>query len=129
MLEYSFEKIDANGSPGLKEWSGRWHLKGKFPSPFGEPFHVAASEGEYFFVTDSGTVYMAEETNGKWQTAAVWKDAARPVLAMLVDSDGATAFVFGKDFYFKVAKKAQADALPRHDAGQGRFNRTCADGL
>ena len=30
---------------------------------------------------------------------------ARPVIAMLVEPDGATAFVFGKDFYFKVAKK------------------------
>ena len=29
----------------------------------------------------------------------------RPVLTMLAESDGATAFVFGKDFYLKLGKK------------------------
>ena len=83
--EFPFERFHK----GPREvWSGQWQRKGKFPALFAEPFRVAACDGAYFFVTDSGAVYMAEETRGKWQTAAIWKDAVRPVLAMLVKSDG-----------------------------------------
>jgi hypothetical protein len=115
LWDYPFEKV---GTPPLQAWHGRWQEKAKFAVPFAEPFHVAASEGAYFFVTDSGGVYMAEETGGKWQAAAVWKDTGRPVLAMLVESDGATAFVFGKDFYFKVAKKPEPK--PCRDVTKGQ---------
>jgi hypothetical protein len=92
---------------GIESWRGKWEQKGEFPAPFGEPFRVAAADGAYFFVTDSGTVYSAEEKDGKWQTAALWKEKTRPIVAMLVESDGATAFVFGKDFYFRLSKKIE----------------------
>ncbi len=78
--------------------------RGAFASPFSEPFRVAAADGLFFFVTDSGAVYAAQETGGEWKSWPVWRDAARPVIAMLVLSDGATGYVFGKDFYFRLAK-------------------------
>ncbi len=102
--DFPFEKTKREGIPS---WRGKWEPKGEFPAPFGEPFHVSAADGAYFFLTDPGNVYMAEEKDGKWQTSAVWNEVARPVIAMLAESDGATAFVFGKDFYFKVAKKIE----------------------
>ena len=49
-------------------------------------------------------MYAAQETDGEWKTWPVWRDATRPVIAMLVLSDGATGYVFGKDFYLRLAK-------------------------
>jgi len=118
--EYSFDKFHIERRPTV--WSGEWRRQGTFAAPFEEPFHVAAAQGAYFFVTDSGVVYSADKTGGNWQTAVTWKDAARPVLAMLVQSDGATAFVFGKDFYFKVAKKPKP--LSCRDVTKGAANLT-----
>ena len=105
-------------------WAGKWDRKGAFPAPFhGSAFHVATADGAYFFITDAGGVYSAEDvkTEGKkaeWKTGALWDDAKRPIIAMLVESDGQTAWVFGKDFYFKVAKKPEVKAC--RDVTKGR---------
>ncbi len=86
-------------------WNGEWRLRVDFfDVPFSEPFHVATTDGAFFFVTDSGAVYMAEEIKGQWKTRAVWKDASRPIIAMLVEADQPGGFVFGKDFYFRLAR-------------------------
>lgn len=86
------------------EWHAQWRRRGTFAAPFCEPFHVAVDDGVYFFVTDSGAVYMAEEVKGEWKTRALWKEPNRPIIAMLTQSDSTGAFVFGKDFYFQLAR-------------------------
>jgi hypothetical protein len=99
-------------------WEGEGRQLASFPAPFCEPFHVAVADGAYFFVTDSGAVYVAEDTRGEWKTRALWLDANRPILAMLTKSDTTTAFVFGKDFYFQLARKVEPQ--PCKDITQGR---------
>jgi hypothetical protein len=99
--------------------SGEWQRQGTFAAPFIEPFHVAAAQDAYFFVTDeSGAVYAAEQRDGQWKTHTIWQDSSRPVVAMLVEADGATAFVFGKDFYLKLGRDTQPKAC--RDVTQGR---------
>jgi hypothetical protein len=107
--------------------SGIWdhaveHL-GEFAVPFFESFHVAADDGSYFFVTDSGAVYAAEQTGEEWKTRQVWNDSARPVIAMLTLPDGAGAFLFGKDFYFKAGKSMQPKPCRDVTKGQRAFSR------
>ena len=124
---------------------GEWKCLAMLPALFVDGFHVAAAEGAYFFVTDAGAVYSGEEIRtirdkagrkmegrdatqpapaeaqrdkGGWKTGVVWKDAKRPIIAMLVESDGQTAWVFGKDFYFKVAKKPEVKSC--RDVTKGR---------
>jgi hypothetical protein len=106
------------GPPYLK--GGEWQHQGVFASPFIEPFHLAAvADGAYFLVTDEcGEVYVAEEENAQWNSRAVWKDAARPVVAMLTNADGSAPFVFGKDFYFQLAREIHPK--PCKDITQGR---------
>ena len=87
---------------------GEWQRQATFKAPFCEPFHLAAHDGTYFLVTDeTGEVYAAEEHDGEWETRTVWKDAARPIVAMLTLSDDPTAFVFGKDFYMKLGRDTE----------------------
>ncbi len=95
-----------------------WIPRARFEPPFAEPFHVAAAERVWFFVTVAGAVYAAEEAEGRWKGRTLWKDAARPVIAMLVESDGTTAFVFGKDFYLTLSRDTQPRAC--RDVTQGR---------
>ncbi|MCR4414378.1 MAG: hypothetical protein NUV77_18315 [Thermoguttaceae bacterium] len=65
--EYSFRPVGGDEERGM-ELEGHWTEAGAFPAPFGEPFHVAAGDGAYFFVTDSGALYAAEEAGGQWKT-------------------------------------------------------------
>ncbi len=111
----------ATTESGELRWrgGGRWKRVGSFPAPFIEPFHLAAAEGAYFLVTDeSGEVYAAEEVDGQWKTRTVWNDPARPIVAMLTSGDGSAPFVFGKDFYFQLARKVEPQ--PCKDVTQGR---------
>ena len=96
---------------------GQWVPRGGFAAPFGEPFHVAAADGAYFLVTDSGAVFRAEEKDGKWQAAAAWNDPSRPIIAMLTRAEDPGAWVFGKDFYFNLAR--QITPKPCRDVTKG----------
>jgi hypothetical protein len=100
----------ARHEKGFPIWVGQWRKLSTFTSPFVEPFRVTRVGTEYYFVTDSGAVYAAEETNGQWKTRTIWKDVARPIIAMLDEASGDTAFVFGKDFYFSLLQEAQPKA-------------------
>ncbi len=84
---------------------GVWQRQAVFPSPLKERFRVAAQDGTIFMITDSGAVYAAEGTKDKWTAKEVWVNNPRPIVAMLSRSEDNAAFVFGKDFYFKLAKK------------------------
>ena len=100
-------------------WTGEWRRRVDFfDVPFSEPFHVAMADAAFFFVTDSGAVYMAEHTKGEWKTRAVWKDEKRPIIAMLGESDSPGAFVFGKDFFFRLAREVKPK--PCEDVTKGR---------
>lgn len=103
-------------------WVRRWRQRAILPAPFCEPFHLAAADGAYFFVTDSGAVYMAEETKREWKTRAVWKDPSRPIIAMLAEADSPGGFVFGKDFYFRLGRELKAK--PCEDVTKGRPDLT-----
>ncbi len=115
VFDYRLEP--ARNDNGFPIWIGTWRERGTFAAPFAEPFHAAAAEGAYFLVTDSGAVYSAQETGGDWKTQTVWNNAAKPIVAMVTQSDGGTAYVFGKDFYFKLARKAEPK--PCRDVTQG----------
>ena len=97
---------DVDTNVGIRGYrAADWQREATFAAPFLEPFHVAAADGVYFFVTDeSGEVYAAEKESDRWKTRVVWKNANRPIRAMLVESDGVTAYVFGKDFYLKLGR-------------------------
>ena len=113
-----YELVKEKRFEGRVMFKGEWGIKAVFPSPFSEPFHVAAADGAFFFVTDSGAVYMAEEAKGEWKTRAVWKDAKRPIIAMLGESDSPGGFVFGKDFYFRLGRNVKPK--PCDDVTKGR---------
>ena len=111
--DYSFVKV--HPPKGLFDhWVGKWRIQGIFPSPFGEPFRVVACGEDYYFVTNGGEVYCTREDQRKtWTTREVWKDRSRPIIAVLADGVDDRSFVFGKDFFFKLAKKI--DAKPCRD--------------
>lgn len=92
---------------------GVWVRKTVLDAPMGEPFHASAADGSYFLVLDSGIVYVLSESKGIWTISKHWEDRNRPIRAMLVESDGMSAYVFGKDFYFKLGKKI--DVKPCRD--------------
>lgn len=89
-------------------WLGEWEKRAAFPVRFKGPFHLAQVQGAYFFVTDAGSVHLAEESApAQWTSRAVWDDAQRPVVAMLVEADSARAWAFGKNFYLQLRDKPQ----------------------
>ena len=104
-------------TPELRLQRRKWTCRDEFACRVGEPFHVAKSGDVYFLVTDSGKVISAEKVDQKWQTKALWKDEKRPVRAMLVESDGRTGFVFGRDFYMKLGRDQKPN--PCRDVTQG----------
>jgi hypothetical protein len=116
--EIHYELVKEKRFEGRVVPKGEWRIKAVFPSPFSEPFHVAAADGAYFFVTDSGAVYTAEETKGEWKTRPVWKETGRPIIAMLGESESPGGFVFGKDFYFRLGRQVKPKAC--EDVTKGR---------
>ena len=121
---FHWEKDD---DPKEAAESGIWDYAvedvGEFAVPFDEPFHVATGDGSYFFVTDSGAVYAVEQSGAEWKTRQVWHDPARPIIAMVTLPDGAGAFLFGKDFYFKAGKSMQPKPCRDVTKGQRAFSR------
>ena len=116
LRDYHFR--DEKNDRGNRFWKGQWRTVATFSSPFREPFHVAAGDGGYFFETDSGAVHGAEEAGGEWRTRPVWNDAKRPIIAMLARAEDPGAWVFGKDFYFNLAREPKPK--PCRDVTQGR---------
>jgi hypothetical protein len=103
-------KFDCNSryQGGRRQWRGTWQLQAILPSPVAEPFRVAASEGIAYLVTNSGRIYSAEEKKPReWIAKEVWTDKSRPIIGMLCNTENDGAYVFGKDFYFKLGKKIE----------------------
>jgi hypothetical protein len=102
--QYSFGQAE---SPRSYEIDGVWQRQGVCRTTLKERFHAAEADGQIFFVTDSGAVYMAEGAKDTWTSKEVWSNNPRPIISMLSNSEDNGAYVFGKDFYFKLGKKIE----------------------
>jgi hypothetical protein len=72
----------------------------KIPAPFAEDFHFFIRQSDYFFVTQSGKLYVAPspKKDEKSRTiSALWDDAKRPIVAVIEDADNDKVWLFAKD--------------------------------
>jgi len=86
---------------------------------FDEPFWVVPRDKSYFFVTDSGKLFVSRPVvKGKRIMEPVWNDPDRPILGALTDTNKDTHFLFGrvkkgkdagKSFFFEVSDRPQAE--------------------
>ncbi len=111
----------------LKDKRGQWALVDQIKDPcFNERFHVFVRDDDWFFVTDSGKVFLSrkpDKEGGERKLEAVWDDAKRPIVAAVIDADTDKTFLFGrptdekaKPFYFELSDKPKpaefdADAI------------------
>jgi hypothetical protein len=69
-------------------------------SVFTEDFYVFKREADYYFVTQSGNLYVAPppKKGEKSRTMrALWDDAKKPIVAVLSDADHDKVWLFAKD--------------------------------
>jgi hypothetical protein len=69
-------------------------------SAFAEDFYVLKRQSEYFFVTQSGKLFVAPpRKKGEKSRAmkALWDDAKRPIVAVIEDADRGKVWLFAKD--------------------------------
>ncbi len=80
--------------------------------PFNERFHAFVKGETYFFLTDSGKVYMSKKPEkGDRKLELLWDNDRCPITAALEDADTGKVFLFGKaakddgqgkDFYWEL---------------------------
>jgi hypothetical protein len=91
-------------------------------SVFTEDFYVFKRDASYFFVTQSGKLYVAPpaKKGEKSRTMkALWDDAKRPIVAVLEDADNGKVWLFAKDetpsakggLYFEMKEKIQTESF------------------
>ncbi len=116
-----WEKAKNPLKPMLGIWHnddyGQWALIEKIKDPcFNERFQVFVQGTTYFFVTDSGKIYLAKKpAQGDRTIEEVWKKADQPITGALTDTASGKTFLFGqkgkvgakdpKPFYFELAEK------------------------
>jgi len=69
-------------------------------SAFTEDFYVFKREADYFFVTQSGKLYIApppKKGEKSRSMKALWDEAKRPIVAVLSDADNDKVWLFAKD--------------------------------
>ncbi len=69
-------------------------------SAFVEDFHVFKRKANYYFVTESGRLYLApppKEGEKSRTMKALWTDAKRPIVAVIEDADHDKVWLFAKD--------------------------------
>ncbi len=95
---------------------GQWALVDKVKNPcFNERFHVFPTGTAYYFVTDSGKVYISKKPDkGERTIEEVWIDKKRPINGAITDTASGKTFLFGaelidspKPFYFELSEKPQ----------------------
>jgi|GEM_PF-3413340 hypothetical protein len=110
----------------LKPMMGFWHLDAKWrwvmidqfeDPPFNERFHAFVKGTTYFFLTDSGKVYVSKKpAKGEREMEVLWDNERHPITAALEDADAGKVFLFGKankgdmldkDFYWELDEKVQ----------------------
>ena len=88
MVAYTFrEKEDAEHG---------WRKDFTLEVSFREPFTALVVGDDYYFLTDSGSVYRAPVTakKGTRRVTRVWDGRRRPVVALVEDADAGRAFLF-----------------------------------
>jgi hypothetical protein len=97
----------------LKDARGQWALVDRFQDPpFKERFHAFVKGTTYFFLTDSGKVYVSKKPDkGERKLESLWDNPKYPIVAALEDADTGKVFLFGKahkgdmpgkDFYWEL---------------------------
>ncbi len=93
---------------------GQWELVEKIKDPcIKERFHVFPQGTSYFFVTDTGKVYVAKKpATGERKIEEVWVDKRRPVVGAITDTASGKTFLFAAESdrsaklcYFELAEK------------------------
>jgi hypothetical protein len=84
-----------DSAAGTWRTAGKWTKEGTIDPGFKEPFQVVGKGEDYYFITRSGKVYMAQRpARGKGRKmVALWADARR-VVAFLTDADTGRTFLF-----------------------------------
>jgi hypothetical protein len=70
------------------------------PSSFIEDFYVFERKGDYYFVTQSGKLYIAPARKDGEESRSMkdlWVDAKRPIVAVIVDADNDKVWLFAKE--------------------------------
>jgi hypothetical protein len=91
----------------------KWALVDQLKNPpFNERFHAFVKGTTYFFLTDSGKVYMSmKPEKGERKMESLWDNDKYPITAALEDADTGKVFLFGKahkgdmlgkDFYWEL---------------------------
>jgi hypothetical protein len=87
-------------------------LECTIPTPFNERFHAFVKGTTYFFLTDSGKVYMAKKPDkGERKLESLWDNDKYPLVAAIHDADADKVYLFAKaakddkvgtDFYWEL---------------------------
>ncbi len=106
-------------------WSVKWTAGEIIPVDFREPFHVFAKGSSYFFLTESGRLYIAKKPEkGERKLEPIWTDKDKPIVAIIDDQDRGKVFLFGKekraiinaqDFYFELDEKPRVKEFSPFD--------------
>jgi hypothetical protein len=91
-------------------------------SAFAEDFYVFNRQADYYFVTQSGKLYVSprpKKGEKARQMRALWDDPKRPVVAVIEDADNGKVWLFAKDetpgakggLYFEMKEKIQAESF------------------
>ena len=96
--EQILRKLPSEGRRfGLQEEADNYEA---FPSLFAEEFYVFLHKDDYYFVTESGKLYVAPPA-AKGEKARtmkpLWTDAKRPISAVIHDADKDKYWLFAKD--------------------------------
>ncbi len=75
-------------------WDFAWKELERFAADFQEQFMIFAKGSTYFFVMESGKVYMAKKAEkGERKLELVWADEKRTIVAIIDDQDRGKVFL------------------------------------
>jgi len=102
-----------------KDERDQWALTEQIKDPsFNERFHVFVQRTTYFFVTDSGKVYLSKKPEkDERKLEEVWNKRDQPIVGAITDTASGKTFLFGrkgkadakdaKMFYFELSEKPE----------------------
>jgi hypothetical protein len=114
MLHQGYMTVDQGMSGEMKDGAVNFSVSYKpverFRAGFSESFHVYGSDDSYYFLTQSGKLFVADRLAGGLRRAqVVWDDAEQPLVTALTDVDSDKTYLFsGKRdanaFYFALGR-------------------------
>ena len=103
-MEKKFEAWETHGvvnqGPGNYKSAPEVKNQETFDSAFTEDFYAFIRKNNYYFVTESGKVYLApppKEGEKSRTMKALWDHAKRPIVAVIEDADHDKVWLFAKD--------------------------------